>query len=59
MCKEIPSSMIVQKSFKSCDVSNNPDGTEDELVYEEHDENTDYDEDLENEFETDSEENDD
>ena len=51
----IPPNMI-QRSFKSCGISNSLDGTEDELVYQEPDDNTEYDEELENEFETDSEE---
>ena len=56
--QEIPAEMVV-KSFKSCGISNALDGTEDDAVYEEETEGgeaVDADEDeLENEFDTDSE----
>ena len=56
--QEIPAEMVM-KSFKSCGISNALDGTEDDALYEEETEggeavDTDEDE-LDNEFDTDSE----
>ena len=54
--QEIPTDLVTQ-SFKSCGISNALDGTEDDAVYEEETEGReieDVDDELENEFNTDS-----
>ena len=54
--QEIPADLVI-KSFKSCSISNALDGTEDDAVYEEETEGRkieDVDDELENEFDTDS-----
>ena len=56
--QEIPAD-LVPNSFKSCGISNALDGTEDEAVWEEEGVGTDEaDDELENEFDTDSEQED-
>ena len=55
--QEIPAELVI-RSFKSCGISNALDGTEDEAVYEEESESGDVldaDDELDNEFDTDSE----
>jgi len=54
--QEIPTDLVA-KSFKSCGISNALDGNEDDAVYEEETEGReieDVDDELENEFDTDS-----
>ena len=47
---------LIGKSFKSCGIANEPDGSEDDAVWEEEDEETeDAEEIIDNEFETDNE----
>ena len=55
--QEIPAELVI-RSFKSCGISNALDGTEDDAVYEEKSEGEDVldaDDELDNEFDTDSE----
>ena len=55
--QEIPAELVI-RSFKSCGISNALDGTEDDAVYEEESESGDVldaDDELDNEFDTDSE----
>ena len=52
--QEIPAELVI-KSFKSCGISNALDGTEDDAVYEESGDVLDADDELDNEFDTDSE----
>lgn len=55
--QQIPAQLVV-RSFKSCSISNALDGTEDDAVYEEESESGDVldaDDELDNEFDTDSE----
>ena len=55
--EEIPEEMV-KRSFKTCGISNALDGTEDDAIY--NDEMPEVaDDDMEDEFETDSEEDDD
>ena len=52
--QEIPAELVI-RSFKSCGISNALDGTEDDAVYEESGDVLDADDELDNEFDTDSE----
>ena len=55
--QEIPAELII-RSFKSCSIANALDGTEDDAVYKEESESGDVldaDDELDNEFDTDSE----
>ena len=55
--EEIPEEMV-RKSFKTCGISNALDGTEDDAIYDDEMPEV-ADDDMEDEFETDSEEDDD
>jgi len=58
ICKEIPADLVVN-AFKSCGILNALDGTEDEAVWEEEGARADEaDNELKNEFDTESEQED-
>ena len=57
-CLHKPWEEVVRRSFKTCGISNALDGTEDDAIYDDEIPEV-ADDDMEDEFETDSEEDDD